>query len=1460
MVMMRVVAVLDPTSEEAKALLVDDDHQRAVEQCQTAVADRQFATAFQQAGAELPTLRSINKYCARYVDSLAVAWQLCPELEVLCMSLNAALQDEKSDAGNPSAVAALAAASLKREYAAPEYMHLLRSTVELFGPHLRPQSAATSNVHPACALRSLQEERRCDLDLLMSKLPNLRSCVEDVLPKTYGDGTTACSEEQLLVLQEALHVLDAALMQGTSEDSSTTVAREAALRAEAQLHAGDSETGIAVERFRRALCQVADGLQSKLAALLQQVSSIDAQLVGAEKRRVVAQLTNGMNVLLRNALPGFDASQYSTMEQAFASCLHQDSAQVTLIAELMYGGAEKTSIFSYHSASPEADPEEELAATLELFLLLARAVTAALESDRDLAAAFQESYGRDTSVTYGELCDLYRRRQWLIALLVEGMQVDGVDRVFMNRTVDDNQAGLFCAFDVEKVPTLMSAESSNQRRGARPGFAPPFAVYTLLKDLSTALQDQDAQSGRLLAMMDRLATWELTYPLPLHTSDQLIDLYSEYVKDPKLHMAGLKLGFCYRDTALALMTAVETLETVRYPFYVQEMVRTFKYLKDGGDHSLLGELVNTRIADIKEYSGLAKGFSLTSETIEAMEAAFARYSGLLSARAAVLDTVWNAVGLEEINAAFVASQQRRTTTLTELATSIVSEAIERMQTYLQVYALKCQAIEASAQQLEAIVQRAEARAALWRGSFEEKVRALADTSLSAELSTLVAASKAGIATYLDLEECVRNVRDARIADIAATTTARAYAYRRLVTLRNKYGPPWHFGGGERAEVEPVRTGSTLKADCLQVEKWEDDLRTFTSTKMTDTIDAYCPAESFEVEDGSVTAQPKEYFPVVVLHTQECYQAFVAKIVQNLNAVGLRSIATSDAIPLAGAKVVICLIDEHCSRYEDYEAMLREAERLGLGIAPVILSGYTISNYQKWWPESLSVLERHSLFIDARSVATNKSRRDPELDRICAFSLVPTIRALLSEYDGRSASSVQEQGTSSTGVQAAGPQFVTCELCAAEGPGAATDGRCSGPVVVGRFDRWECQRLVSEWTTNELKRREEFRDSPVVATCPATVCCTGPGAHSQLVRDVLALKEKKTSYPCPSCVSKGVLPPHCFDREACLAELEYNHGGSILCKRCHGSTALHSLLVCEVFLSYCWGAAVCPGCSGQHGLWQTHRVHRGRCATCDTICASGDCLYDTQRLVSQLKHAVEPEAGVMCWQDTDRLVGGKDLEREMEVGVQQADVVVIFLDDGYVNSFNCRREYLHCTKHGKYVIPVLLRGYTMATPERWWPESMSSLGQFEPVVLREAEQWEQALFEICERIQSRFHRAQRFPTADDAIAYLRDYSSWGVARRAFLRESLTLQRRDEVDAHLREMFQRIDRDGNELIDEAELAAFLDEHKLSLSGEQLSTLVMEADLDHNGLLNMEELKLAVYAMLESREGTNVVVDDN
>jgi hypothetical protein len=287
----------------------------------------------------------------------------------------------------------------------------------------------------------------------------------------------------------------------------------------------------------------------------------------------------------------------------------------------------------------------------------------------------------------------------------------------------------------------------------------------------------------------------------------------------------------------------------------------------------------------------------------------------------------------------------------------------------------------------------------------------------------------------------------------------------------------------------------------------------------------------------------------------------------------------------------------------------------------------------------------------------------------------------------------------------------------------------------------------------------------------------------------------------------------------------------------------------VFMSYSWGPKVCPNAQCSPSYWQTSALDGSKCLRCECVWPSGKPHFRTQKLVGDLKVEIELEAGVTCWQDVDRLFGGKDLDHEMEAGIKQAEVVIIFLDDSYVRSVNCQKEYLFATKHGKYIIPVLLREYhpKSGNDEIWWPAGMSSLKQFSPIRCIVEDDREKVIYEICERIQSRFHRSQRFPTADDAVSYIRDYSAWGSARKAFLKSHMDMAARDAIDAHIDKTFAAIDLDGSKLIDHDELAEFLDKNELSLSREQVDRLITEADIDADGLISLAELKLAIYGIL-------------
>jgi hypothetical protein len=99
-------------------------------------------------------------------------------------------------------------------------------------------------------------------------------------------------------------------------------------------------------------------------------------------------------------------------------------------------------------------------------------------------------------------------------------------------------------------------------------------------------------------------------------------------------------------------------------------------------------------------------------------------------------------------------------------------------------------------------------------------------------------------------------------------------------------------------------------------------------------------------------------------------------------------------------------------------------------------------------------------------------------------------------------------------------------------------------------------------------------------------------------DVIAAKVQEMTIPCPRCLSKGIFPPFCFQREACLTALEDNRNGSQVCKRCTENVPLFELLRSEVFISYMWGLPSCPKCTKSYFDCQLLSRATGLCMSCE----------------------------------------------------------------------------------------------------------------------------------------------------------------------------------------------------------------------------------------------------------------------
>jgi len=849
--------------------------------------------------------------------------------------------------------------------------------------------------------------------------------------------------------------------------------------------------------------------------------------------------------------------------------------------------------------------------------------------------------------------------------------------------------------------------------------------------------------------------------------------------------------------------------------------------------------------------------------------------------------------------------------------------------------------------LELVLNASKAQALEDGQARDKLIQELRAGEVGKSIDEMITAAEKAVEDYEAFGLAKTGVKKKLLGAVADRAEQRTAKYTTLQKLRSEYAPVWYFGGGERAYSDRVAQKWDIDWEkFIDMENPADVCRACPA-EPTEFMGQYKgfahlsvqPAEPYVVfvsHSQHELAMAKLVMKAINESGIEvrcgCSGDFKEEE-DRLNAI-------------KKSKVLISCMDANYATTEERQVEYTLASSLKMEIIPVLVSDYQIKVMSSWWPIEMPFLEQHSLFVDLRVADANNMESERAIV-MCTTVLVPTIRKLLQEwsppvvssssdiapeqfvkrsqstqYESNSnnnnnnssngnSNSVDVDTSLSHAVPTAGDedapatpqanadvdadaeesapaaltqppppqhqqqqfeaQFIACEKCALEGDRHAY------------FDRSLCRELHETWKKDELARRSAQPDAPSIPICPLLTQCSGEGKHDCPVSDVLAAKVQQMTIPCPRCLSKGILPPFCFQREVCLTELEDNRGGSMLCKRCADNVPLFDLLRSEVFISYNWGSPVCPKCTKSYFSVQYVSKLTGICQRCEGTFTRDQSFNSNQMLVSEMKERIEEEAGVTCWQDLDRLVGGKDLVKEMEAGVQQAEVVVVFLTDSYVKSVNCMKEYLFATKHGKFIIPVVLKDYRgsdvlidhvdlLAAEEgggggemgalgvvaledmpKWWDDSMSSLSQFKPILLLDETEYEDVLFEISERIQSRFHRAQRFATADDVVGYLRDYTSWSDTRKVFLADHAYMLERHEVEVYLKELFDQIDLDADGLLGEDELAAFLDKtaSQTVFTKEQITGLISEADVDCDGMLTLDEFKLAMVSVLEEEK---------
>ena len=486
------------------------------------------------------------------------------------------------------------------------------------------------------------------------------------------------------------------------------------------------------------------------------------------------------------------------------------------------------------------------------------------------------------------------------------------------------------------------------------------------------------------------------------------------------------------------------------------------------------------------------------------------------------------------------------------------------------------------------------------------------------------------------------------------------------------------------------------------------------------------------------------------------------------------------------------------------AQFRVAVAAGLVIIPLICPGYDIHDYSRWWPDEMPEMHKHALFVDLRG-------KDGWVAKV-KNELLPQINKFLNEWRGKA--------PDPAAFEAAADRIMCVQ--------------CSEKLVANPhyFSRKECQLKLDTVVKARSEEREVIGDIEAM-----NIDCEH--GHQMSLTEILSRNVILEAVPCPNCVQCGHVPPHCFNRQDCLLYfsedlLNSSRAGAINCPCCASSIRVLDIVVPEVFLSYNWG-----------------------------VFDPSTNTFSTQSIVSAMRRPIEHGADVVTWFDVGGGMGaGQSVKKEMQQGVLKSTVVVIFLSDAYCKSGNCVREFLHATRHSKFLIVVLVpfgpdkSGWTGpgADNKDWWqhatecsdckdpdtgkPFSWSTLAQFTPIDLRvkdgasEKEAQDFAVFEIVKRIMSRFHRGERIQHT--AATY--DY-----CRKLALFDSLAARADDEdgLRSEAKALFDMLDINKDGAIDKSELLKGFPQ----LEDQTADLIMAEADVDGNESISFEELFAAI-----------------
>ncbi len=413
------------------------------------------------------------------------------------------------------------------------------------------------------------------------------------------------------------------------------------------------------------------------------------------------------------------------------------------------------------------------------------------------------------------------------------------------------------------------------------------------------------------------------------------------------------------------------------------------------------------------------------------------------------------------------------------------------------------------------------------------------------------------------------------------------------------------------------------------------------------------------------------------------------------------------------RVAIICVDNRLSDTVQAVSMISALHDHGITMIPLIFEGYEIAkeNNNNWWPSNIPALSSHKLYVDIRKEFHSPIRE----------ILIPVVKRHLNQLHSRTCNTSED--------------VILCDMCKVD---------CVD--TISHFRKASCSLLLEEWHSKALEIHSEGVpfNSPLALSIknpPIVICGNG---HSKNVTDLMSTSVVKDLIPCPVCVRSLESKPFLFDRGELILQFEdeLKKTGVVSCPLCIAAKrpskfSITDILNTDVFFSYSWG---------RESL--------------------------NQNLVLPFARKIELETDIMCWLDVQGgLSEGQDHIREMVSGVSKCSVFIMCVTDGYATSENCRREFVACSKMGKFIIPLLMPqnqnkitgvssdGWS-GTTSPWWkhfemlapdavdPDDSSSkiawflLDSYKPVDLRAMKREEymsSAGEEIICRILSRLHR-------------------------------------------------------------------------------------------------------------------------